>query len=164
MRRRMPIVVALAALMTMSVGLSSAEARTDQGQTGLSQDAQPAVSSFVWSLTNVTCYYTGGAYGWGGITGRAYIRENGTSGTTWFKMTARFQRKVSGVWYTTKSKYVQSAHQFANDSNWHSLTWNPIKFYNTHTDFTHYTRLFVLFEWFHNNNRIYWATRWSGSC
>jgi hypothetical protein len=160
----MPIVVALAAVMSMSVGLSSAEARTGTTQSGRNQSVQPAGSAYVWSLTNVVCYYSGGANGWGGVTGHAYIRENGTSGTTWFRMTARFQRKSGGRWITTKSKYVQSAQRFPNNSAWHSLDWNPIKFYNTHTDYTHFTRLFVLFEWFHNNNRIYWATRWSGSC
>ncbi len=134
MTRRMPIVVALAALMTMSVGLSSAEARTATTQSGRSQGVQPAGNAYVWLLNNVVCYNSGGANGWGGITGHAFIRENGTSGTTWFRMTARFQRKVGGSWVTTKSKYVQSSHQFPNNSAWHSLDWHRIKFSNTHAD------------------------------
>lgn len=162
MRRRMLMVVALATLMTMTAGLT-AEARTVQAQPA--RAVTPA-ASYQWSLTNVLCYYSGGTYGWGGISGRAYIRENGTSGTTWFRMTARYQRLVGGVWHTTQSKHVQSAHQFANNSNWHSLTWKPIglQFSGKYADFTHSTRLYVLFEWFNPSSRIYWATRWSGSC
>lgn len=164
MRYRVLTAVALATLMALSIGLTAADARTGQAQP--EQTVAPASAAFQWSLTHVLCYTSGGTYGWGGISGQAYIRENGVSGTTWFRLTGRFQRRVGGVWRTTQTKHIQSSHQFANNSNWHSLTWKPsgLQFSSTHSDFTHFTRLFVLFEWFDGNSRIFWATRWSGAC
>lgn len=161
--RRTWISVSLAAVMAIAV-VSGADARgpARAEATGPTRTVTPA-ASYVWSLTNVLCYHSGGAHGYGGITGRAKIRENGTSGTTWLRMTAKYQRFSSGAWHTTQTRLTQSSHQFANNSNWHSITWN-VGFDAKLADSAHHTRLFVLYEWFDNNTRIFWATRWSGYC
>lgn len=161
--RRIGISVALAALMAVSV-VSGADARgpARAEASGPTSVVTPA-ASYTWSLRNIVCYNSGGTYGYGGITATAKIRENGVSGTTWLKMTARYQRFYGGGWHTTKSKYIQSGHQFANNSDWHSITYS-IRLNAKYVDYTHYTRVNVLYEWFSNNTRIYWATRWSGSC
>jgi hypothetical protein len=161
--RRIGLSVSLAVLMAFSV-VSGAEARGPSRveATGPTSVVTPA-ASYTWSLTNVLCYSAGGLYGYGGMTAKAKIRENGVSGTTWLKITAKYQRYSAGAWHTTRSKYVQSGHQFANDSNWHSITY-PFGFDAKYADYTHATRVYVLYEWFNNTSRIYWATRWSGTC
>jgi hypothetical protein len=161
--RRIGLSVSLAALMAVSL-VSGADARgpARAEASGPTSVVTPA-ASYTWSLTNVVCYTEGGQYGFGGITATAKIRENGVSGTTWLKMTAKYQRFYGGAWHTTRSTHRQSSYQFPNDSDWHSITYH-IGFNAQYADITHDTRVFVRYEWFSNNTRIYWATRWSGSC
>lgn len=161
--RRFWISISMAALMAIGVASGANANGPSRVEASGPQSAVTPAAAYTWSLTNVTCYTSGGTYGYGGMTGHAAMRENGVSGTTWMRMTAKYQRLSGGRWYTTKSRYTQNGHQFADNSRWHSLSW-PLRFDGKFADATHLTRIYVLFEWYNNNTRIYWATRWSAGC
>jgi hypothetical protein len=104
-----------------------------------------AASPYVSSLTQNVCTLSGGANGYGYTKGRAYIEEQGTSGTNYLRLVGRLQRFVDGQWIVVSTKaFVTSS--FADNST----TWTATK--NVRFDFDsaaldYYHRLSVRYEW-----------------
>lgn len=93
----------------------------------------------------------------------ARIKEHGTSGTTWMRITADFQRYTNGSWRTTRSAYRQSARQFVDDQTDHTLTWTKSFGYHG-ADYSHPTRISFLFEWNNDTATLHVLGRNSATC
>jgi hypothetical protein len=111
---------------------------------------------FIWRYKYATCYSDG-------MSARGVAIEQGTTGTTWMKVTARFQRLRNGYWKTTQSDAVQSSQQFANNHNDHKLA-ATFAFVNAGPDYTYLTRISFKYEWLRNNSRIYKKVLATGRC
>jgi hypothetical protein len=111
---------------------------------------------YIWRYSDAACLSDG-------MTARGAIVEQGTTGTTWMKITARFQRLRNGSWSTTKSKHVQNRYQFADNHNDHKLA-TTFSFLNASADYIYWTRISFKYEWFNNNTRIYKKTLNTGRC
>ena len=91
-----------------------------------------------------TCYSSSQqATGW--------MKEQGTTGTNWMRITAQFQRWTGYYWYTTQSRYYQNSQQFYNDHGDHTLTYTK-RFYYSGADFTQPTRIRFVFRWYNSGN------------
>lgn len=139
MRRRIGLMSVVAGLLAVTI----ASAPVAAGNT------------YVWSLSNASCYLNGGAYGEGYVKGRAYIEENGRSGTRYFYITARLQERSlsGGGWYNIDSK-VFSSYTFPNDYSTyfisHTFKINVANNYNWH-------RIQIFYEWYGNGGRVWYA-------
>jgi hypothetical protein len=140
-RRRQLLFAVLMAAMMLGSSVAIATAHADK---------------FIWRYKNAACNTDG-------MSARGVIIEQGTTGTTWMKITARFQRLRNGSWSTTKSKYVQNGRQFANNHTDHKLA-ATFSFTNASADYVYWTRISFKYEWFRNNTRIYKKTLSTGRC
>ena len=140
-RRRTLVFAVLMAAMMLGSSVAVATAHADK---------------FIWRYKNATCYSDG-------MSARGVIIEQGTTGTTWMKITARFQRLRNGYWSTTKSQYVQSSQQFPNNHDDHKLA-ATFTFGNASADYVYWTRISFKYEWFRNNTRIYKKVLKTGRC
>lgn len=113
-------------------------------------------NKFIWRYKYATCYSDG-------MSARGVAIEQGTTGATWMKITARFQRLRYGYWSTTKTNYVQNNQQFANNHDDHKLA-ATFTFGNAGPDYTYWTRISFKYQWFNNNTRIYQKVLNTGRC
>lgn len=118
--------------------------------------ASAHADKFIWKYRYAACYSDG-------ISARGVMVEQGKTGTTWMKITARFQRLRNGFWSTTQSESVQSSQQFANNHDDHKLA-ATFAFVNAGPDYTYWTRISFKYEWFQNNSRIYKKVLNTGRC
>lgn len=118
--------------------------------------ASAHVDKFIWKYTNATCFADG-------MSARGVIIEQGTTGTTWMRITARFQRLRSGSWRTTQSTVAQSSSQFANNHNDHKLA-STLGFVNNSADYLYWTRISFKYEWFNNNTLLQKRVLNTGRC
>jgi hypothetical protein len=91
-----------------------------------------------------------------------YIEEQGTTGATWMRITAYFQRWY-GYWSTTRSHYVQSRRQFANNHSDHYFTFKRRYNYRG-DDYNVSTRILFKFQWYNNNTLLETRRRASRVC
>jgi hypothetical protein len=104
-----------------------------------------AASPYISTLTQKVCTLDGGANGYGYTEGRAYIEEQGRSGTNYLVMIGRLQRLDGDQWVTTRTKPFSTA-SFANDSTTTYST-KKIRFNFDSSATSYYHRLSVRFEW-----------------
>jgi hypothetical protein len=140
-RRRKLLFAVLLATIMLGTSVAIATAHADK---------------FIWRYKDAACHRDG-------MTARGVIIEQGTTGTTWMKTTARFQRLRNGSWNTTQKKYVQNSQQFPNTHSDHKLA-ATFTFSNANLDYTYWTRISFKFEWFHNNTRIFKKVLNTGRC
>jgi hypothetical protein len=139
MKRIMVIAVLLLGSMAVSPAATSAHA-----------------NKIKWNVYSTQCHsYNQRATGW--------IKEQGTTGTTWMRVWAYFQRWNGYSWVTTKRSYVQSRRQFRNDHGDHQFSWTKTFNYRG-ADFTRATRILFWFQWFRNNDLLYQRSRASRTC
>lgn len=140
-RRRSLLFAVLMAAMMLGSSVAIATAHADK---------------FIWRYNNATCYSDG-------MGARGVAIEQGTTGATWMKITARFQRLRFGSWNTTQSRYVQNSQQFFNNHADHRLA-ATFTFLNAGPDYTYWTRISFKYQWFNNNTRIYQKVLNTGRC
>jgi len=141
LRRRSLLFAVLMAAMMLGSSVAVATAHADK---------------FIWRYKNATCYSDG-------MSARGVAIEQGTTGTTWMKITARFQRLRNGSWSTTKSNSYQSSVQFPNNHDDHKIA-ATFTFGNASADYVYWTRISFKYEWFRGNTRIYKKVLNTGRC
>jgi hypothetical protein len=154
MRPRVPLIVVGLSMTLLLGSVAGAEASPNRGPT-------PAGGRIIWNANRIVCLESGGTEV--GMRGHGFIEETGQSAVTWMRITVQFQRQVNGLWYTTKSRYWQNSVQFPDNSNAHWLNFTPT-FHNHGADYTHWTRLRFVFQWYYGNTLQYRRSRVSGRC
>ena len=74
-----------------------------------------AGNAFAWSVTRKQCSLTGGAHGEGFVKARAYMEENGRSGTNYFRLYFRMQQQQGSSWVVIDTKAFQT-QQFSDSA------------------------------------------------
>ena len=117
--------------------------------------ASPTVAAsnkYLWEYSLKTCYHEG-------IGAAAKMTEQGLTGTTWMRITARMQRYIGGSWQTWYAKYAQSPSQFRDNYKTHSLS-DTFQF----IDSGYQVRILFRYDWFHGSTRIESHTLRTGTC
>lgn len=140
-RRRSLMFAVLMAAMMLGSSVAVATAHTNK---------------FIWRYKDATCYSDG-------MSARGVAIEQGTTGATWMKITARFQRLRNGAWNTTQSNSYQNNSQFFDNHDDHKIA-ATFSFGNASADFVYWTRISFKYEWFNNNTRIYNKVLNTGRC
>lgn len=118
--------------------------------------ASAHANKFLWNDYGDRCRTTS-------QSGTGWIKEQGTTGTTWMRITAYFQYFRNGHWYTQKSSYTQNSSQFRNNHGDHTL-YRTFTFSYRGPTARNTTRIRYWFQWYNRNTLIKSAYRSSNYC